>query len=565
MGQAIATPVPCDELIASNFINVSKQVIETLWTSYNLYGEGWGLSLDDVVSIFESADQFVITGPNSEVAVADRAQKLFEAFDTDKNGLVDALELFITIALISGMDTIDKLYFVFSVYDFDSCGSISLDETALLLRSATKGLNKACPEYAVFQAPASNEASIETYAKLIFEFRLTVATEKTLVNDRASLEVFREYCSTHVIISSWLNVLASMPSFDEVTAARFDREELIKMSSTPTAPPKPSSTSTLSIARNPKRDNALSQTDYVALQALYSPVIETPAEEAKEPTVEGDEASIEAPAPVVVDTTPLWKKKVVLSNPDEMPPLRPDAPEDSFEPAWVCGMTAATGLGDSVRWSGAKYHSSAGTTGVVYSASSHLVHMQKPVVPAGEDGEDEGAAEEAANATPWTQLLYSEHSSPITCMQVQRHRANTSADRSVMVTVDDSGCVCVWQTAAAGSGEIKLLGRFAVTCTVNVVDVSSDGKLILLCLNDTANTVCIYTVPSFSEPSVLLFSKELSSSVTVTDALFTQSSSLFVVATNKGIRFFVQEGGSFMGAKSMRSYEERAALYVIQP
>ena len=38
MGQALTTPVPDSKLID---INLSKQALESLWTSYNLISEGW--------------------------------------------------------------------------------------------------------------------------------------------------------------------------------------------------------------------------------------------------------------------------------------------------------------------------------------------------------------------------------------------------------------------------------------------------------------------------------------------------------------------------------------------
>ena len=190
-------------------------------------------------------------------------------FDTDKNGLVDALELFMTVALLSGMDTIEKLLFAFSVYDFDSCSSLSLDETALLLRSAAKGLSKACPEYTVFSAVADDESIIETYAKLIFEYQTTtVHPVSSAMADRVSLDVFKEYCSTHVIVSSWLNVLASMPSFDNSSGSeKYERAELLLLSSTNTS--SLTAPNYAGSAKYPKKEAAvLSEADYKAFQAL---------------------------------------------------------------------------------------------------------------------------------------------------------------------------------------------------------------------------------------------------------------------------------------------------------
>ena len=64
------------------------------------------------------------------------------------------------------MDTVDKLFFVFNAYDFNSSGSLCYDELSLLLRSAVKGLQKVCPDVTVFNLATSVE--VEAYADLIF-------------------------------------------------------------------------------------------------------------------------------------------------------------------------------------------------------------------------------------------------------------------------------------------------------------------------------------------------------------------------------------------------------------
>ena len=140
MGQVTsAAPQPKGELVEAGLVNLSKQAIESLWTSYNLTGGAFALTLADVVTILENADSAALGDVECAVSIAGRAELLFSVFDTDRNGLVDAFELFVTLGLLSGMDSIDKLYFAFSVYDFDSRGALSLEETALLLRSCASG------------------------------------------------------------------------------------------------------------------------------------------------------------------------------------------------------------------------------------------------------------------------------------------------------------------------------------------------------------------------------------------------------------------------------------------
>lgn len=99
MGQALVTPKISNDLI--DFVNLPKQAVESLWMSYNLLGEGWGLNLNEIISVFNGASFVVENFAFTEKQLTN----LFKAFDSDSNGLVDALELFITMALLSGEST----------------------------------------------------------------------------------------------------------------------------------------------------------------------------------------------------------------------------------------------------------------------------------------------------------------------------------------------------------------------------------------------------------------------------------------------------------------------------
>jgi len=105
------------------FVNLPREAIESLWTSYNLLGEGWSLGIDDLRNVFSGA-----TYVTDKVGFTDDNLKaLFTVLDTDKNNLIDALELFTTLAVASGMDTIDKISFVFAAFDLGGRDSLSYD------------------------------------------------------------------------------------------------------------------------------------------------------------------------------------------------------------------------------------------------------------------------------------------------------------------------------------------------------------------------------------------------------------------------------------------------------
>ena len=95
MGQALGIPIV--NVGIGPFCNLPKEALQSLWTSYNLLGEGWGLSFAEFKSIFKGATYVMDMGFSEDHLV-----DLFNAFDTDANGLVDALEMLITLALASG-------------------------------------------------------------------------------------------------------------------------------------------------------------------------------------------------------------------------------------------------------------------------------------------------------------------------------------------------------------------------------------------------------------------------------------------------------------------------------
>lgn len=80
----------------------------------------------------------------SKLSMIEKAASLFAVLDTDKNGLIDALELSSTIAALSGMRLVEILEFTLTAYDFDGTASLSIDEVTLALKSVSTGLCKVC-------------------------------------------------------------------------------------------------------------------------------------------------------------------------------------------------------------------------------------------------------------------------------------------------------------------------------------------------------------------------------------------------------------------------------------
>ncbi|KAH9099538.1 hypothetical protein Ae201684P_018551 [Aphanomyces euteiches] len=139
---------------ALSFVNTSEKDINKCWESFNDVAEGFGINkvemidicapLQDTFEIKAKAEMERITG------------LLFDAMDTDENGLVDALEFLGALALLSAMTIAQKITFVYNCYDFNESGEITIDELTLAMKSTLTGLcklsiGKTCPTELVLE------------------------------------------------------------------------------------------------------------------------------------------------------------------------------------------------------------------------------------------------------------------------------------------------------------------------------------------------------------------------------------------------------------------------------
>ncbi|KAL4455920.1 hypothetical protein ABPG73_008674 [Tetrahymena malaccensis] len=65
----------------------------------------------------------------------DKSQELFQLWDRDKNGLIDALELFSGLILFSEAKFEDKLRFLFDIFDFNELNSLSIIDLEFMMIS----------------------------------------------------------------------------------------------------------------------------------------------------------------------------------------------------------------------------------------------------------------------------------------------------------------------------------------------------------------------------------------------------------------------------------------------
>ena len=491
------------------------------------------------------------------------------------------------------MDSIDKLYFVFNAYDFDSVGSLSYDEVTLLLRSVIKGLAKMSPSSETFNAPGVRDA--EKYATLLFEhFQKDPSSSH---HHRVAAEEFRQYYSKHPVSSSWLSTTARMndaqPPVDEQDFAL----------DVPLNEPR------RIVARNPLQDAAiLSEDDHARLielqeeaeQLLYAKrelaakkkqqqqqdsesQDEAPAEEDEEAAALRA-AAAKAAREAIDPRAPAWVKSVELMRPEELPEgVRSDPPEDVFEPLWVTGIITERDVTLEPTCS----HSSTSTTSIPMPA---LVHRcvrygnMNPNIPAVPDP-DAPSGDEDSNSPPpvpaatllaaagshllymrkdeelgWIQKALTSHSHRITCMDVHY-------GKNIIITAENSGeshrstggSIVIWHLDSLSVRRVITTPQYGV----KLVNISENGTYFIAVSTDLQSTLSMYEVETgtvvFTRP-LLLGPRVVKDAVI--DVMFTKSTSLFAVSSaTAGLTFFIEEGGSFMGPTGLKVYEERVGLY----
>lgn len=137
MGQKLGKCDLCSP--AHPFSNLPKRSITHIWQVFNSIADGFGICREELEEMCADL-KFELN--ISRLATVENAAALFLVLDTDKNGLIDALEFASTIAAISGMRFIEIMHFILTCYDFNGMGELTMDEVTLALKSVAIGLSK---------------------------------------------------------------------------------------------------------------------------------------------------------------------------------------------------------------------------------------------------------------------------------------------------------------------------------------------------------------------------------------------------------------------------------------
>lgn len=176
---------------ASPFTNLPRRAVLTVWQSFNDVADGFGISQDELEEICtELKDELNV----SKIGMAGKSAELFRILDTDKNGLIDALEFISALASLSGMRLNEIMEFLLTCYDFDGKQTLTIDEVTLALKSTASGLCKMCG----INSP--REDLIEQMVSTIFcDYIGTEATDSMVLR----INLLAELLAIHSEIRCW--------------------------------------------------------------------------------------------------------------------------------------------------------------------------------------------------------------------------------------------------------------------------------------------------------------------------------------------------------------------------
>ena len=174
---------------------------------FNNISDGFGIGVDEIREICSDLkDELNV----SRLSMDEKSNALFSTFDTDGNGLIDALEFFSTISSLSGMKKLEIIEFILTIYDFDGTGTLSMDEVVLALKSVSVGLCKLLKESpnVAKDANVAKEEQIELIVSFIFNTHL-----KSEITDdtRISIRILCSLLNSHPDIATWFTYFSAPP------------------------------------------------------------------------------------------------------------------------------------------------------------------------------------------------------------------------------------------------------------------------------------------------------------------------------------------------------------------
>eukprot|EP00814_Leptocylindrus_danicus_P009417 CAMPEP_0116006440 /NCGR_PEP_ID=MMETSP0321-20121206/1730_1 /TAXON_ID=163516 /ORGANISM="Leptocylindrus danicus var. danicus, Strain B650" /LENGTH=2265 /DNA_ID=CAMNT_0003474995 /DNA_START=74 /DNA_END=6868 /DNA_ORIENTATION=- len=218
MGQTIGRVSINSE--AQPFVNLPHKTVQELWEAFNDVAEGFGLNIDEFQDMIRlSVKDF--TGISDKRLNA-LSEVLFRVYDDDCNSMVDSFEFLSSIAILSSMSNVEKLRYLYRIYDFDESGMISINELTLMFHACMAGLSKICD---ISNAPI--EPDLDRFATIFFDANFSQVTEDA---DKGTVMITRDSFISFALDSAEINSwFAYFGDLDDISSGKHEPFETEKL------------------------------------------------------------------------------------------------------------------------------------------------------------------------------------------------------------------------------------------------------------------------------------------------------------------------------------------------
>jgi WD40 repeat protein len=166
MGNAYANGKAVLDANAVPFASLSANAVRGLRYTFNDQAEGFGVSATKLCDMCEILSEQLAASENLDLEakrLKRQVRSLFKTLDTDRNKLVDAIGFLAATALISSMRRLDKLIYIFELFDFASLRRLTADECSMAMVSASIALSS------ISSAKVPSQDVIESIARRCFD------------------------------------------------------------------------------------------------------------------------------------------------------------------------------------------------------------------------------------------------------------------------------------------------------------------------------------------------------------------------------------------------------------
>lgn len=147
------------------------------------------------------------------LGLQDKVQEVFDAFDTDRNGKVDAFEVLSVVVVLAHGSLDDKIEALVPVFDFSGDAVLNFDEVNILVHSVYRGLHKIC------KTPVVPDVEIVDICRRMFD-------SHNLPYDRpVTKEQFKRWLRSDVDASAFIDIFHNAYALPDIEVALAQKEQ----------------------------------------------------------------------------------------------------------------------------------------------------------------------------------------------------------------------------------------------------------------------------------------------------------------------------------------------------